>query len=195
MMNDIDISIQESVKEQKEIEKQWLELKENIKNKIATDSIGGISFLDSLIESKKRYTNYQKIELLLFSWEILYELEAYQLALEQCIKATKLSKLKDPLNMIYQAGSYTQLGNFDSAKKIIIEATEYSPQYNWLLGNLYEVIKEKELAIQQYEQLYKSDTIRFHFCVERIKEIESGTPLLLELDYSKIEEVPKLIIM
>ena len=96
----------------------------------------------------------------------------------------------DPNAWQARAGAYLKEKMPDSALADLNKAVGMNYDYEWNLGNYYEIMGEKDSAIAKYSSLYKEDSVVYAFCRQRIKALEAKHPqLLTELIYNDRKRV------
>jgi tetratricopeptide (TPR) repeat protein len=143
----------------------------------------GIDYADSLIKNDKTIDKWKISELHNFAGEIYYDNNQIDKALKRFEVAESLT-FDSPITQANKAGCYTKLGDYKKAMTLLKQASETNSDYQWYIGNLYEIQKNLKKAISQYESLYNQDTVTYSYCKKRILEIsKEGKPLMTELNF------------
>ena len=141
----------------------------------------GIDYADSLIKHDKTLDKWYVSELNNYIGEIYYDTNLIDKALKRFEVAESLT-FDSPITQANKAGCYIKLGDYKKAMTLLEQASETNYDYQWYIGNLYEIQKNLKKAISQYESLYKQDTVYYSYCKKRILEIsKEGKPLMTEL--------------
>jgi tetratricopeptide (TPR) repeat protein len=142
---------------------------------ISLDS--AISYRDSLMNKDKSLSNFERSIIDCIMGEILIQYEQFQEALEYFNKSLK-NDGDSPRLQLNRAICYVKLGNIDEAFLEIKKATQHNHYFLWYLGNLYELIGDKEKAIEQYDFLYKKNKEYYTYCKERIDYLKQDDAIL-----------------
>lgn len=151
----------------------WENKIETFYNKVDIDLSDGVIFADSLIRNDTSLNNFQISELHTLVGESFYDYGKYDKALERFYLDEKLT-FDSPRNKANKAGCLIKQGDYESAKKLLEEASKINHDYKWLLGNYYEIQGEIEKAISEYKYVYQRDTIVYSSFNQRIKELKNS---------------------
>lgn len=150
----------------------------------AVDSINNLLLNDTTLNSGKRF------DLNFVKGDIYYNIDSLQNALS----VFSSSDLSFPKILAARAGVYVKLKQFDNAQKDLMKAAEMNYEYNWNIGNLYEILGQPDSAVLVYHKLYERDSVIYFQCKNRIVELRSDSPnLLKELSFRDRER--KVILM
>lgn len=142
----------------------------------------GVSYADSLIYNDSTMS-YRKIaELNTIVGETFYDNGHGELALERFYVSQSLIR-DNPRNKANKAGCHAMKGEYEIAITLLQEAAAINYDFNWLLGNLYEMMGNKELAIEHYNFLYQKNSEFYSYCNDRIQEITQNSELYTELQF------------
>lgn len=191
-MDEVSESVQEFQHNQKQKEKDRMTLFSMVEKRIHSNPEKGILFVDSILDNMDMM-GYEKRELLSHTSDVLYKDGQYRYSLNQCFKTDKMSSTEDPLIYSYKARSYIKIGKKDSAEYLLLKASEINFDFEWLLGNFYEIIGFRDSAIAVYNNLYERSNFHYSYCLDRIDSINLGYPLYQELDFSIIHNQPKIV--
>ncbi len=136
-----------------------------------------IQYKDSLLKSDKSLSNFDKEIVVCILGEIHIKYELYQEAMDYFNIAVKLGG-DSPRVHRGKAICYVKLDNLDKAFIEINKAIIQNDSYYWYLGNLYEIIGEKEKAIEQYIYLYNTDKEFYTYCKERADYLKTNDAIL-----------------
>jgi tetratricopeptide (TPR) repeat protein len=143
---------------------------------ISLDS--AISYRDSLMNKDKSLSTFEKSILDCIMGEILIQYEQFSSALDYFVKA-ETNNNNSPRIRRNKAICYVKLGYIDEAFDEINNAINQNTDYYWYLGNLFEVIGNKEKAIEQYIYLYNSNPDYYTYCKERADYLKNDDAILL----------------
>ncbi|MBO0328920.1 tetratricopeptide repeat protein [[Muricauda] lutisoli] len=138
----------------------------------------GMEYIDSLMINDKSLTGREKSHLNLIAGEALYDSGL----INEALKRFENSEFTNVSPRLYadKAGCYAELGNFKKAEELLDKASNFNYDFKWHKGNVFEMSNELEKAKREYLGLYQRDTVVYRFCKERIDELESANPKLLE---------------
>jgi len=138
-----------------------------------------IMYVDSLISGDTSLTPFQIRHIHTIMGEILYDHDSLELALARFEK-----NFTSPRNMVNMAATYAKQRDFKKAEILLKQAYEVNYDFHWYLGNLYEMQKEPEKAIIQYQLLFEKDTAFYDFCKQRIEALQIlNTALYSEIQF------------
>jgi tetratricopeptide (TPR) repeat protein len=110
--------------------------------------------------------------------EVLYDANNINLAMERFERDSSRS----PRILSNVAGCLVKEGDYEEALILLREASSANQSYNWLIGNLQEVMGNKDSAIFYYQTLYDSDSIPLDYSLDRISTVNSS-------DYTQLKEL------
>lgn len=136
----------------------------------AIDSINSILLKDTTLDSGSIFDlNFMK-------GDMYYNIDSFQKALS----VFSSSGLSSPKIFAARAGAYVKLKQFDNAQKDLIKAAEMNYDYNWNVGNLYEILGQQDSALFVYNKLYQRDSVIYIQCKKRIDELKGVKPKLMK---------------
>ncbi|WP_299432571.1 hypothetical protein [uncultured Aquimarina sp.] len=148
-----------------------------------------VEYADSLIQNDEFLSKQNKItNIQAIIGEILYDNNQIDLALERflLVKKNHPRHLRNDANI---AGCYIKKKKYKEALELLTNASKINKEYKWLIGNYYEIIKNKPNAIIMYKELYDSDNKTYFYCKKRIKALQNPeTKMYKELIYLKRRE-------
>jgi tetratricopeptide (TPR) repeat protein len=138
----------------------------------------GIDYIDSILEYHNKLRKSDRSHLNIIAGEALYDNGFHKEALQR-FENPKFNSVS-PRLLADKAGSYSKLGDFKTAISLLNQAVNINHSFKWHKGNVFEMSNELEKAKKEYFELYQKDTTHYKYCLERINELESDNPELLE---------------
>ena len=183
MMNDLRKDFAKMAEEQnREIELREKRITEFYK-KADNDLQDGISFIDSILIADKTIDKWEISNLHTIIGETLYDNDSIIRALNRFELSESIS-IVSPRSQGNKAGCYIKMEDYATAMKLLKSAAEVNHSYKWYIGNLYEVMNNKNLAVKEYNELHQKSPSVYQYCLDRIKELEKDDPKqLTELIY------------
>ena len=165
----------------------WEYLVDSLYRMADTNQITTFLTIDNLISNDTSLDRH-KISILHFiKGNIYYRIDSLQKSITEF---TAAGVEYAPKYLAARAGAYLKLKQYDNAIADLKKAAELNYDYFWNIGNYYEVIEERDVAISYYVQLYNKDTTFYKFCKDRI--VELGKPeakLFTELVFRDRERI------
>jgi len=146
-------------------------------SELSIDSpISALSKIDIELQSFNRNQS-QKHDLLFLKANIYYQIDS----LEESIRTLSSISSIDmaPKYLAARAGSYIKQKKFSEAFNDLNTASNINDSYRWNLGNYYEIRRQKDSAISNYQFLFQTDTTVYKYCLERITELSKKQPRFL----------------
>ncbi|UII80199.1 M48 family metallopeptidase [Flagellimonas sp. CMM7] len=138
----------------------------------------GIGYIDSILEHDNKLSKSDKSHLNVLAGEVLYENGLINKALQRFDDPKYYSA--SPRLFANKAGCYSKLGDFKTAIDLLNKASHLNYSFKWHKGNVFEMSNDLEKAKKEYRELYLKDTTFYKYCLERIHNLESNNPDLLE---------------
>lgn len=143
----------------------------------------GVFYLDSILRTDTTLDKWEKSDLHKIIGETLYDHDSIDQALQRFVAAESLT-LVSPGSLANKAGCYVKKGDYETAMTLLEQAARTNQDYLWYIGNLYEVMNNREKAIQAYMDLYRKNTGVYGYSADRAREIEKpGSKLWSALVY------------
>lgn len=180
------------LREQRAIEKQ-----DNLAWIANVDSVYTLS--DKNIEDAFDYLSYLALEkpkdsirlkdIYFIKATIQYNNNLLDDAIETLEKYNQLSKSETPKYQWLKAGCLVKQGELEAAESLLQKTAELNLVSNWLLGNLYEIQRDKDKALACYNKLlsflnpmqaYQKSPSLYSKCTSRIEELSKENPIYLE---------------
>jgi tetratricopeptide (TPR) repeat protein len=153
-----------------------------------TNHILAINYIDSLIQFDTTLNMSKLYDLHFIKGNIYYNNDNLKKAIDEFSLSAQNAHFDDPKTLAAKAGAYIKLREFDTALNKLNQAAELNYSYYWNIGNYYEIVGQKDSAINNYERLYKYDTSFYKYCKDRITELNKNKPQFLnELIYKDRE--------
>ena len=150
-----------------------------------TNPAAAIKKTDDIIKTDTSLDKFDIAELYFIKGDIYYHEADYQKALGQFSGSLKAAGIDAPKYLAARAGAYIKLKEFDKAHDDLNKAAEVNYDYDWNIGNYYEIIGKKDSAASYYHKLYEHDTIFYKSCMDRIIELNNPeTKLFTELIFT-----------
>jgi tetratricopeptide (TPR) repeat protein len=157
-------------------QKTWNETIHRIEATASEDINMAIKLADST-RSSDNITDSQYYELVEIVGELHYQNGNYERALFYFEKIRD-DKSDYPRNQINQAACYVKKDEYSKANILIEKTIDTNYDNLWYLGNYYEIIGKKKIAIDKYNELYLKSPEYYGYCQERIEELKFGAELL-----------------
>lgn len=162
----------------------WENLRDSIYKISETNAPLAFSTIDKLIAKDTSLDVYNISELHFIKGDIYYRIDSLQKAVVEFTASGQTYQTENPKNLAARAGAYIKLKNFKAAYSDLKKASAFNYDYDWYLGNYYEIIDNRDSAIILYNRLYLEDTVIYRYCKERITELKKSKPVpLKELIY------------
>ena len=180
------------LREQRAIEKQ-----DNLAWIANVDSVYTLS--DKNIEDAFDYLSYLALEkpkdsirlkdIYFIKATIQYNNNLLDDAIETLEKYNQLSKSKTPKYQWLKARCLVKQGELEAAESLLQKTAELNLVSNWLLGNLYEIQRDKDKVLACYNKLlsflnpmqaYQKSPSLYSKCTSRIEELSKENPIYLE---------------
>ena len=110
---------------------------------------------------------------------IEYQKDQIDEAINSLSTSKIFSKAETPKHLALMGGCLVKKGDFDIAKQYLALASQKNHSYKWHLGNFFEIIGDKNKAIQEYAELLQKDSITYRICRQRLTELEKENPQFL----------------
>ena len=127
----------------------------------------GTEFMDSII----LYGGFGSNDRMIFNWivgEVNYDVDSIDLALARF----DTSSMESPRNLANIAGCLVKKSKYSEALVLLRKAARINLSYDWYVGNVQEIIGNKDSAIFLYKSLYDEDPEVYHYCNEQIIKIK-----------------------
>jgi tetratricopeptide (TPR) repeat protein len=153
-----------------------------------------INRIDSFLQFDTTLNTEKYYDLHFMKGNIYYSIDNLKEAIEEFSLAGQSVRFENPKILAAKAGAYLKLKQFDTALNKLTQAAEINYDYYWNIGNYYEIVGQRDSAINNYERLYKHDTSTYKYCEDRIAELKKNKPhFLTELIYKDRER--KVLLM
>ena len=77
-----------------------------------------------------------------------------------------------PKILAAKAGAHRKLKEYELALNELRQAADINYDYYWYIGNYFEIRRQMDSAITNYQKLYDKDTSVYKYCRDRIKELK-----------------------
>jgi len=84
---------------------------------------------------------------------------------------------------VARAAAYIKLDKGDKANEEIKNFVNGPYEYQWALGNYYEIVGKIDSAKILYSNIYAADSVEYSKCLVRINELNKMHPILLKEPY------------
>lgn len=163
----------------------WEKVIDSIYKLADTNKTLAIQAINNLMINDTSLNSGDVFDLYFIRGDLYYQIDSLQKALQDFSENEQRQKFSSPKMLAAKAGVYIKLKQFDNAFKDLTEAAEINYDYNWNIGNYYEIIGRKDSAILIYQNLYNQDTVIYKNCIDRIMELKKEKPKLFkELIYN-----------
>lgn len=172
----------------------WENLVDSLYRTADKNQTTALQTIDNLISNDTSFDRHKISELHFIKGDIYYHIDSLQKSVTEFTTAGQAYNMETPKDLAARAGAYVKLRQYDKAFTDLKKAVEINYDYFWNLGNYYEVVENKDLAISCYNRLYKQDSTTYRFCLDRANELKkSKAKLFTELVYRDRERT--LILM
>ena len=169
----------------------WEYLVDSLYQMADTNQIATFLTIDKLISNDTTLDRHKISELRFIKGDIYYRIDSLQKSITEF---TAAGVEYAPKHLAARAGAYLKLKQYDNALADLNKAAEINYDFFWNIGNYYEIIGERDVAISYYAQLYNKDTTVYKFCQDRIGELEKpDAKLLTELVFRNRERIIMLM--
>lgn len=193
-INDVKDEFSKQADSQNEKLLSWEQTISNINNLADSNQRLAINHIDSLIQFNTTLTGEKLSDLHFIKGEIYYNNDNFEKAIGEFSVAAQNLHFESPKILAAKAGAYIKLKKFDTAFNELNQAAEINYDYYWNIGNYYEIVRQKDSAINNYQRLYKRDTNIYKYCGDRIAELKKNkATFLTELVYKDRER--KVLLM
>jgi tetratricopeptide (TPR) repeat protein len=155
----------------------WEKVIDSIYKLADTNKNSSILAINSIILNDTNLNSGNLFDLYFIRGNLYYRIDSLQRAFQDFSQGQNYSS---PKMLAARAGVYIKLKQFDNAFKDLTKAAEVNYDYNWNVGNYYEIIGRKDSAILSYQSLYNHDTIIYKKCIDRIIELKKDKPKLFK---------------
>jgi tetratricopeptide (TPR) repeat protein len=169
----------------------WERIYDSLEKKSFDSPMTVIQALTQMIQSD-HYASEHVSDLNFLQGNIYYRIDSFR----QAVKAYSATDPRDmgPKCLAARAGAYLKAQMPDSALSDLNKAVAVNYDYNWNLGNYYEIIGKRDSALAKYTWLYTNDSVTYAFCKERIHALQAKHPrLLTEMIYTDRKRVVMLL--
>ena len=135
------------------------------------DLLKSIKYADSLIRYDASLDKNNKHDIQQVLGEILYDNDSIDLALDRFTEVHKIF-VDNPRNMINIASCYLKKGKNTKALELIKNVVLKSHNNKWYLGNMYEIMRQREDAIKEYEELYHMNKKAYDYSGYRAQQLK-----------------------
>jgi tetratricopeptide (TPR) repeat protein len=138
----------------------------------------GTEYMDSII----LYGGFGVNDRTVFHWivgEVCYDVDSIDLALARF----DTSSMESPRNLANIAGCFVKKSKYSEALFLLRKAASINISYDWYVGNVQEIIGNKDSAILLYKSLYDEDSEVYHYCDEQLikmKDPDYKSPKFIE---------------
>ena len=169
----------------------WENLKKSFYRLADSNSAVAINEIDKNINNNKSLDRFQISELYFIKGDIYYKIDSFQLSLDAFSNCLVRGA---PKYLAAEAGSYIGLKRYHEAFADLTDAASINWDYQWNLGNYYEIVGKKDSAIFFYRQLYSRDTKIYKRCNDRINELsDPNEKLYTKLIFTDRSPTPILL--
>lgn len=150
----------------------WRHKLAEIDNIADTNISCAISYTDSMLNLNS--DDYQRKQLLWIKGELSYEINEISRAYDSFQMAENLEKKISPRDNINMASCLVLMDQEAESLDRIMKAIDVNEDHYWYLGNYYEILKDKEAAIEAYSVLAGSNKVYEYYSI-RIDELENDS--------------------
>jgi tetratricopeptide (TPR) repeat protein len=168
--------LQDNVSAEGKLDKEkylaWERIVDGLYKLAQTDKQAALKGADDLMKGDSAVDHSKRFDLYFIRGEIFYELDSSAKAIAAFSDAEQELGGNSPKCLAARAGAYIQLKQYSYAFNDLGKATSINPDYEWNVGNYYEIIGKLDSAVANYDRLYLKDTVVYNYCKFRINKLK-----------------------
>ena len=148
----------------------WFDVYDTIRDKAKEDLWTSMHLADQYIRMDTVWLANDTARIYYIKGLTLMEYEEYDSAITQFTLTEQYFDYETPAVLARRAGCYLKLNRMDEAVEDLDQAAREKDEFLWHKGNYFEMMGEKQKAIDCYQKVFASDTSA-HYCQDRIHEL------------------------